>query len=313
MSVEISQVNSIFQQPWWLEAVSPGSWDVVEIANSSQVVARLPYVTKHKYGLTLLTMPKLTQTLGPWLAPSYAKYSKQLAQQKELLSSLIEQLPQFDYFLQNFHYGVQNWLPFYWHGFSQSTRYTYVLDDLSDLDLIWYEFRENIRREIRKARKKVIVRTDCSLQKFIELNELTFCRQGLSLPYTKKLVKRLDQACYKQQARKIFFAQDSQGVIHAGLYIVWDQNSAYYLMGGSDPELRNTGANSLLMWEAIKFASTVTKRFDFEGSMIEPVERFFRGFGAKQVPYFQVSKMSKRAKLLFTGRDFLRATWELFK
>jgi hypothetical protein len=63
-------------------------------------------------------------------------------------------------------------------------------------------------------------------------------------------------------------------------------------MGGSDPELRNSGANSLCMWEAIKFASTVTKAFDFEGSMIESVERFFRAFGARQVPYFQISKIN---------------------
>ncbi|KZZ15518.1 hypothetical protein A3751_17170 [Oleiphilus sp. HI0080] len=48
------------------------------------------------------------------------------------------------------------------------------------------------------------------------------------------------------------------------------------------------------MWEAIKFASTVTKRFDFEGSMIEPIERFFRGFGAMQKPYFQISHTPNR-------------------
>lgn len=63
-------------------------------------------------------------------------------------------------------------------------------------------------------------------------------------------------------------------------------------MGGSDPDLRNSGANSLCMWEAIKFASTATKAFDFEGSMIEPVERFFRAFGARQKPYFQISKIN---------------------
>jgi len=310
---EIPQVNSIFQQPWWLEATSPRQWGVVEIEKSSSIVARLPYVIKRKQGLKLLTMPKLTQTLGPWLAPSTAKYSKQLAQQKDLINSLIEKLPPFDYFSQNFHYSIQNWLPFYWKGFSQTTRYTYTLNNLTDLDSLWADFQENIRREIRKAKKKIVVRSDLSLQKFIYLNELTFKRQGIDLPYTKELVHRIDKACIDHQSRKIFFAEDSQGVIQAAIYIIWDQKSAYYLMGGSDPDLRNSGANSLLMWEAIKFASTVTQSFDFEGSMIEPVERFFRAFGAKQVPYFQVSKMSKRAKVLATGRDFFKASWELFK
>ena len=42
--------------------------------------------------------------------------------------------------------------------------------------------------------------------------------------------------------------------------------------------------------KAIKFSSEVTKQFNFEGSMIKPIERFFRAFGAKQIPYFEISK-----------------------
>jgi hypothetical protein len=48
------------------------------------------------------------------------------------------------------------------------------------------------------------------------------------------------------------------------------------------------------MWEAIKFARSVTRQFNFEGSMIEPVERFFRAFGAVQTPYFQITKTNSR-------------------
>ena len=36
--------------------------------------------------------------------------------------------------------------------------------------------------------------------------------------------------------------------------------------------------------------SKVTQRFDFAGSMIKSVERFLRGFGATQVPYFAITK-----------------------
>ena len=50
---------------------------------------------------------------------------------------------------------------------------------------------------------------------------------------------------------------------HAGVYIVWDSNSAYYIMGGGDPELRSSGATTLCMWEAIKFSASVTACFDF--------------------------------------------------
>lgn len=61
-------------------------------------------------------------------------------------------------------------------------------------------------------------------------------------------------------------------------------------MGGGDPDLRNSGATSLCMWHAMQFAATVTKRFDFEGSLIESIERFFRSFGAEQRPCFSITK-----------------------
>lgn len=61
-----------------------------------------------------------------------------------------------------------------------------------------------------------------------------------------------------------------------------------------------------LIWEAIKFASTVSKKFDLEGSMLEPVERFFRGFGTVQKPYFTISKtFDKRMKAAYIFRDMV--------
>ena len=99
---EIGETNSIFQQPWWLEVVAPGQWGEVVVKRGEEVAARMPYVIKKKYGLTALTMPPLTQTLGPWLRPSKAKYARRISEQKQLMNELIEQLPEVDYFCQNF-------------------------------------------------------------------------------------------------------------------------------------------------------------------------------------------------------------------
>lgn len=303
----IPYVNNIFQQPWWLDALSPNQWSEVVVKKDKEVIARLPYVIKKKYGLTVITQPPLTQTLGPWLKSSEAKYIKQLAEQKELMNSLIESLPKFDYFLANFHYSIENWLPFYWRNFSQTTRYTYVLENLHDLDEIWKNFRHNVRKNILKSEKELVVKTDLDIAKFIEINSLTFQRQGKKLPYSTELVHRLDEACLKNNARQIFYAEDALGRIHAAIYIIWDSNSAYYLMAGRNPEFATSEASSLLIWSAIKFAAKVTKKFDFEGSMIEPIENFIRSFGGRQVPYLRVTGMSRRMKFLMAGRDMVES------
>lgn len=283
----------LFSQVWWLDATAgEGAWDVALVEKGGAIVAAMPYVPRKRYGFTLLGQPALTQTLGPWLRETDGKSSTKLAQHKDWLQALIAQLPPFAHFTQNWHWSMTNWLPFYWMGFQQTTRYTYILHTLGDEPALWSGLRENIRTDIKKAsnRFQLRIRDDLTVDEFLALNRMTFARQDMALPYTEAFVHKLDQTCVARQARKIFIAEDEQGRRHAGVYIVWDGNSAYYLMGGGDPELRNSGATSLCMWEAIKFAATVTKRFDFEGSMIEPVEKFFRAFGAQQTPYFTVSK-----------------------
>jgi hypothetical protein len=300
-------VDSIFQQPWWLDAVAPNQWGAVVVNQGGAIVARMPYVIKKQYGLTAISMPPLTQTLGPWLRPSKAKSYKKISEQKELMNALIAQLPPVDYFCQCFSPNIKNWLPFYWAGYQQTSHYTYRIEDLSDYEKIWSDFSSNTRKNIKKAEKQVVIRNDLGIDKLLGIINLTFKRQNMKMPYSDDLIKRLDIACTEKNARKMFFAEDSLGRIHAVGYFVWDSNTTYLLLGGGDPELRNSQAYSLLVWEAIKFASTVSKVFDFEGSMVEPIEFFFRSFGATQTSYCLISKMcSRRMKIAYHGRELFR-------
>jgi hypothetical protein len=294
--------HCLFDQPWWLEALAPGEWAEVVLELDGAVQARLPYVVKERLGVVALTQPLLTPTLGPWVANSSAGYATALAREHKTMSDLVDALPPFDVFRQAFHPSVTNWLPFYWRGFEATVLYTYRLEDLTDLDRIWSGFRENVRREIRKAGRIVTVRTDLGLSAFLELNAKTFHRQNLALPYSRESVERLDAACAMRDARRMFFAVDERDRVHAALYVVWDTDSAYYLMSGADPALRTSGAGSLLAWEAIRFCAGVTRSFDFEGSMILPLERFFRAFGARQTPYLFVTKRTLKGRAADTAR-----------
>lgn len=290
----------IFSKDWWLDAVAEDEWDVTLVEKGGAIVASLPYMVKKKYGLKVLSQPALTQHLGPWLRPTNVKYATRLDQEKELLQDLYSKLPKYDMYQQNWYLKNRNWLPLYWLGYQQTTRYTYRFEDLSDIDKIWNELQSSVRSHVKKAEERfgLSLKESPSIEEFIELNVQVFERQGMQLPYSKDLMRRIDNAASENNARKIFLAVDEKGVHHAALYLVWDDESSYCLMSGSVPELRKSGAISFCRWNAIKYSANVTKSFDFEGSMIEPVERFFRGFGAVQTPYFSISKTN--SKLLKT-------------
>lgn len=295
----------IFSQAWWLDAVAGDNWNVVLAKKGNQVIGALPYVIQKKYGFTLLAQPGLTQTLGPWIKPTQKSYPKKLAYEKDVLVELADQLPKCSYYGQNWHCDQQNWLPFYWRGYDQTTRYTYRLPLAPGQEQLWKNLQQNIRGDIRKAgeREGVTVR-EGSLEEFLALNKMVFQRQNRPVPYSTEFVAGIDVAASTRNARDCLVAEGPDGKLHAGAYIVRSGNTAYYLMGGGDPELRSSGATSLVLWEAIIRQPEAVEVFDFEGSMIEPIERFFRGFGAVQAPYFHVSRSSSK---LFKTLKMLRA------
>lgn len=287
----------LFSQDWWLDSVTDSdSWDVSLVIKDNTIIASMPYVLERRFGLVLIRQPLLTQTLGPWIRESGVKYTKRLSQEKEIMNQLIDNLPKFDFFSQNWHFSITNWLPFHWRGFTQTTRYTYILSELENLENVFENFSPSYRNKIRKAQKIVQVKRNLSIAQFYRLNELTFSRQKLRIPYPFNFLQKHDAALNLKNRRMIFYAEDNIGKIHSSLYLTWDSMSAYVHMVGEDPELRSSGAGILLIWEAIRYTRDELKlnRFDFEGSMIETVEVVRRDCGGIQTPYFTVSKTNSR-------------------
>lgn len=293
----------IFLCDWWMDAVcGDENWDVILLEKGGQVVAVMPYYFIKKINGIKISQPLLTQKNGIWIKyPLNQKLASRISFQRNIIKEVIEKLESLKLisYNQNFDYNFTNWMPFYWNNFSQYTRYTYIIEDLYNLEHVYSELHSNIRKNIRKAQKMVSVKEELSIEEFYKINKMTFERQNMKVPYTLEFLKKIDETCIKKRCRKIFYAEDKEGRIHAAIYIVWDENSAYWLMGGANPELRSSEATTLLTWEAIKFSSTVTKIFDFEGSMIEPIEKFFSSFGAIQKPYFNIGKEYKRGGLIY--------------
>lgn len=280
----------LFSQPWWLDAVAGASWDVV-LAGVNEIHGSMPIAaTNSRYRLPVFGMPPLTQTLGPYIRPSQKKLQSAISFRQQVLSELIEGLPDHLKYQQNWHHSQTDWLPFYWKGFRQTTRYTYILPDITDPDRLWSEFSGSMRNVIRKSADRYgmrVVKSD-DVSRFLPLHRGVFTRQGSRSPFTDDLLLRVHSAISRRKAGAIYLAVDDRGEAHAGALIAQDRATSYYLLGGSDDHGRKSGAVTHCLWEAIKDCSASTRSFDFEGSMIAPIERYFRSFGSTQTPYFSV-------------------------
>jgi hypothetical protein len=294
---------SIFSKDWWLDSVCGyDNWDVVIIEKGGNIMATMPYYTrKGKFNSVIISQPILTQTLGIYFKyPQNQKYYKMLSFEKEMIENIVKKLPRFDYFSMSFNYNYTNILPFYWSEFENSINYTYIIKDIS-IEELSKNFETDIRRRRRKADENgVIVYESDDIKKFYELNEMTFIRQGRKVPYSFEFIENLYQKCKENHACKMFFAKNKEEIVIAGNFLIYDENTVYYLMGGIDPNYKDLGGMDVVQFESIKFALDSGKTFDFEGSMIESIEKYFRSFGAIQKPYFNISKTN--SKLLKTRK-----------
>ncbi len=291
----------VFSRDWWLDCVcGTNNWDVIITESEDIITACMPI---YKHYPMVIAMPSYTQTMGIWFNPSsfLPDYRKELFRKQQLCEEIIQKIPNNKSFLQNFNFAFTDWLPFYWNGYQQTTKYTYIIQDINSLDNIWNNFSNEIKKNILKAQNKyqLTVKRGLSVDDFLNLNEQIFDRQGKS-PVKHQILKNLINTARSKDTGDIWGAYDEQGKLHAAQFLVWQETCAYCVAGGSSRDFGKTGAHALVIWETIQFASTKSASFDFMGSMIKGVEYFNRGFGSEQIPYYAISK----GKLSFIEKVF---------
>ncbi|MBL7804468.1 MAG: GNAT family N-acetyltransferase [Saprospiraceae bacterium] len=282
-------------QPWWLDAVSggPEHWGVCLSADrGGQPTAALPWVRARRWGMPVLRLPPFTSYAGPWYFypenPDFKEISR-LAFEKKTAAELIAQLPGRVFFRQNFRPEITNWLPFYWAGYRQTTRYTYRLDPAATREQDW---ENTLRTDLKKARARLDIYSDPdSPDRLFELYQSSLSHQNLPPSRRRAAFDRLMSVLRSRDQCRVLLARDRKTEqLVAGLWLAFDQREAALLLTGADSAGRRHAATPALMAAAIDFCREKQLILDFEGSMNEGQERLFRAFAGRLTPYFAVSK-----------------------
>lgn len=287
----------LFLQHWWMDAVCKGKqWDVFLYRNGDgEIQAVLPYLVGKKLGMKYILQPQLTQFNGVWyLRNDFKSENERLSFEKKVCTYFAECLKNLNisYFNQNFTPHFTNWLPFYWQGFSQTTRYTYQINNLSNLYEVFSAFdRDRRQKKILRLEKDYHETTDISPEEFYDFHRKYWEEKGFKDLFAKDFVVNLCKvAIARGQGIIIGLADNITHKKVAMRFVVYDGHSAYSLMSAIAPDININGLSGLLFWKVIQRLSTKTKVFDFEGSMDEGIEHSYRLYGAVQTPYFQIVK-----------------------
>ncbi len=287
---------SLFYQPWYLDAVCYAhEWGVVLATRDNKAVGVWPYFQKKKNGLTTITQPILTPYLGPHIVKQNQtdKLSTQLSYEKKILTELSNQLPKVNRLVVQGHPEWTNWQPLSWLGYEQTTRYTYQINLTKTETELYDALSDKTRNQIKTAKQSLRIEETTSSAELIGLVKATYKRQGISTPFSNKQFEVLHCALTENDSFKAYMALYENDKV-AVVYSVYDKETTYLLITGQSDK-KVSGSVSYLIWHSILEARRRgSSTFDFEGSMIEGVESFFRSFGGNQTPYHRLTKASNK-------------------
>jgi len=182
--------------------------------------------------------------------------------------------------------GITDCLPFFWRGWRVIPHYTYRINLGQDQNVLLAAMSPERRKNVRKAESDgVSVEAVVDTRAVRRLVIGTFARQKRAFPVPHM------EAIFSQfppGESSYCFVASSDGKPVAAVYVVYDSRAAYYLIGGYADDAHH-GAGALAMWHAILKAKALgLETFDFEGSVVPQIERYFRGFGGQLTPVFGV-------------------------
>lgn len=286
----------IYSKSWWMDAVcGEQNWDVWIYGKDTNIVeAAMPYYLEKRGKYQYITKALLTQNNGIIFKNntdlkecSRAKYEEKVINAAcEFIADL-----NVDVYEQQYQPNFQNWLPFFWNQYTAITRYTYVVEDTSDLETLWENISSSYRNKIRKGQRNANVKKGLDFKKFYEEHEKIFLKQNMPCPFSFEQWKQIYTAVINNSSGIILYSETSTGEICSVLFLVWDDKKVYQLLGGSMPQYQNLDTYDALIWEGIKIAHEKSLQYDFEGSVIKHISKSFREFGGTPKPYFRIRKV----------------------
>lgn len=287
--VQQSPQGTIFHSPLWLDAANMpyklfGCFRGAELRGAFAAGLVGERAAGHPHWA-------LTPYLGILFPGTSAKYVTMISLNKEIAGALATFLKEeFDSIHFRFPPEAFDLQPFIWEGYQTGVRYTYRLA-LHDMNGVLNNMDSARRRNIRGAEKNGIsVESGAPFEQVVALSEQSFRRQGLNADF-RDAAFQFGAALEEAGRCRSFIARNKNGAALGAVWIVWDEKRAYYLIGGYDESAESSTAVALAMWRAIQFTACELglPEFDFEGSMIPAVERYFRKFGGTLTPTFTIA------------------------
>lgn len=298
----LKNFGAIFQTVDYLSIVS--TIDGFLTIKKEDLIAVLPLAKTKKNHLTAYHIPPYTHLFGPVIHPNYQdKYY-------EIVDALLTALPHSGHYDFKIYLNEQDVIPWLVNGFTVTTGQTFVVPDTLD-----YSIR-SIHSSKRRDLKKLMTLLDDSK---ITIKEGKECFKDLL--YLQELTGQRGQFKIRKETLKNilwqlpdvnkfgFVVYDHNEEPISGTLCPYDKITTYLLINASkrinDKILNMSG--TLTSYLAVKKANEMGLSFDFEGSSIPGVAKFYRMMGGQPRLIYRAQKSpSLYYRLLRSGKNYIK-------
>jgi hypothetical protein len=258
----------VYAYSYYLDIMAD-NWDAL-VLNDYEAVMPLPW--RKKYGVHYLYQPAFIAQLGLFGNNINA----------DLLSNFFQAIPKkfryWDFSLNHQNLFVLKDYPLY-------QRSNFVLPLNQPYEVLYEQYRENIKRNIKKAKAYgCYLKRDVAVESIIELAQ----QQSQQSETTEKDFKNIALLYKKlqQQSKAVTYGVFSQqDELLASCALFFSHNRAYYILVGNHPNGRTLGASHALIDTFIKDYAGQNLLLDFEGSDLRNLAFFYSSFGATEQNY----------------------------
>ena len=260
----------IYAYSWYLDIVSE-SWDALVVGDYEIV---MPLTKARKLGVWYLRQPVFSQQLGVF---SRIHLSPQKVE--EFIKAIPREFRFIDIQL-NIHNRIDT-TPI------RKINSNYELDLIKPYEKIRKNYSTNTRRNLNKAIKNKV-----SIVEGVTSNELiSLFKENVGGPrinfqdYQYNMLRQLISFSTRFRLGEIIGAYSAQNTLCAATFFVYSNQKGIYLVSASTPEGIENRAMFRLIDHYVRKNSERSMTLDFEGSNIESIARFYKGFGATACEY----------------------------
>ena len=266
-----SVFETLYPYSWYLDTVSPGWYALVR--GDYEMV--MPLTWKRRYGIRMLIQPILTQQLGIFSRRSL---------DNEYILEFIRSISH-EYLLVDICLNREN--HFEASSVRQEPRYNYELDISDPGRDLEKDYASNTLRNVLKGKVHRSRIEEIGIETYLDLK--FSLKENAQLKRYRKYFERLYIRLVERD-RAMITGIRSGRELHTAAILAFSNSRTIYLNGCSTESGKEQRGMFVLMDHMIRLNQGKYPIFDFEGSSIPGVARFFEGFGARRMVYPRITR-----------------------